>query len=241
MLEYSKIIGIILRLIKNNIQIFAVMRYADFGDYFAHYMKNRFPGYSQKELATMFGTSQGNISKIIRGVALPSQELIATIKEKAGIDFTDAVLRSSEKYKEVSIALKQAVTQEQDKDTRPRLPISAAAGQLSAYLVGVMRSECEELPLIRNFPDYDFTMFIKGNSMEPKYESGDEIALKKATIIEWGKDYVLATEDGAIFKKIYEDGDNIRCVSYNSNEYPDFLVPKSAIYGFYRFVGLIRI
>lgn len=130
---------------------------------------------------------------------------------------------------------------EQRKAFRPRLPISASAGKLSVYLDGYMRSECEEMPIVRSFPDYDFTMFIKGNSMEPKYESGDEIALKAATIIEWGKDYVLATEDGAIFKKIYDEGDSIRCVSYNHEEYPDFLVPKNAIYGYYRFVGLIRI
>lgn len=125
-------------------------------------------------------------------------------------------------------------------NTKPRLPVIAAAGRLSAMLNSVMEYHCEMMPVIKRFPDYDFTMFIRGNSMEPKYEGGDEIAVKKATIIEWGKDYVLDTYDGAIFKKIYEDGDNIRCVSYNHEEYPDFLIPKSSIYGYYRFVGLIR-
>jgi phage repressor protein C with HTH and peptisase S24 domain len=126
--------------------------------------------------------------------------------------------------------------------TKPRLPVSASAGSLSQYSQGVLLEQCEQMPIIRNFPDYDYTMFIKGNSMEPKYESGDEIAIKKAEfIIEWGKDYVLDTEDGVIFKKIYEEGDNIRCVSYNHEEYPDFLVPKEIILGFYKFVGLVRV
>lgn len=128
-----------------------------------------------------------------------------------------------------------------DDKTRPRLPVTAAAGHLSEYIDGVMMYECEQMPIIRRFPNYDFTIIIRGNSMEPKYEGGDEIALRKSTILEWGKDYVLDTEAGVVFKKIYDAGENIRCVSYNNDEYPDFLVPKSAIYGYYKFVGLIRI
>ena len=128
-----------------------------------------------------------------------------------------------------------------DNVTRPRLPVTATAGHLTEYIDGVMMYHCEQMPVIKRFPDYDFTMFIRGNSMEPKYEGGDEIALKKATIIEWGKDYILDTDDGPIFKKIYEDGDNIRCVSYNYDEYPDFLVPKSSVHGYFRFIGLIRV
>lgn len=127
-----------------------------------------------------------------------------------------------------------------DDSTRPRLPVTAAAGQLSEYIDGIMMYQCERMPIIRRFPNYDFTIIIRGNSMEPKYEGGDEIALKKSTILEWGKDYVLDTEDGVIFKKIYDAGDNIRCVSYNKEEYPDFLIPKASIYGYYKFVGLIR-
>ncbi len=128
-----------------------------------------------------------------------------------------------------------------DETTRPRLPVAAEAGHLTEFIDGVMSYQCEHLPVIRRFPDYDFTVLIRGNSMEPKYEGGDEIALKKATIIEWGKDYVLDTADGPIFKKIYDADENIRCVSYNKEEYPDFFIPKSSIYGYYKFVGLIRI
>ena len=124
---------------------------------------------------------------------------------------------------------------------RPRLPVSAAAGKLGAYINGVKASDCEMMPIIKNFPSYDFTMFIQGNSMEPYFLSGDEIALSRASIIQWGKEYVLDTEEGAVFKKIYEDGDNIRCVSYNKEEYHDFLVPKTMIYGFYKVVGMIRV
>lgn len=124
---------------------------------------------------------------------------------------------------------------------KPRLPESASNGHIEEYTGGSLINECELLPLEIRFPEYDFTMFVRGNSMKPKYESGDEIALKKSTILEWGKDYLLDTDDGIMFKKIYDAGDSIRCVSYNSEEYPDLLIPKSSIRCYYKFVGLIRI
>jgi phage repressor protein C with HTH and peptisase S24 domain len=85
-------------------------------------------------------------------------------------------------------------------------------------------------------------MIVKGNSMEPKFESGDEIACKKVEkIIEWGKTYVLATRDGAVLKRLYQDEDGVRCVSYNHEEYPDFHVDGDDILGVYRVVGLLRV
>jgi phage repressor protein C with HTH and peptisase S24 domain len=125
--------------------------------------------------------------------------------------------------------------------TRPRLPVTAAAGSLSEYIGGIYMEQCEQLPIVLTFPPYDFTMIVKGDSMEPKYEGGDEIACKKVEkIIEWGKTYVVDTNDGAFLKRVYdEDEQNIRCVSYNS-EYHDFIVPKCEVNGIYRVVGLLR-
>ena len=126
--------------------------------------------------------------------------------------------------------------------TKPRLPVTAAAGNLSEYLEGVKMYECEQIPIIRSMPEYDFTMIVKGNSMEPKFEGGDEIACKKVEkIIEWGKAYVLATRDGAVLKRLYQDEDGVRCVSYNHEEYPDFHVDGDDILGVYRVVGLLRV
>jgi phage repressor protein C with HTH and peptisase S24 domain len=125
--------------------------------------------------------------------------------------------------------------------TRPRLPVTVAAGMLSEYIGGIMAHQCEQMPVISNFPSYDFTMFVKGDSMEPKYEGGDEIACRKVDkVIEWGKAYVVDTNDGAFLKRIYDNGDSIKCVSYNS-EYPDFNVEKMDIHGIYRVVGLLRL
>ncbi len=124
---------------------------------------------------------------------------------------------------------------------KPRIPVNVSSGGISVYL-HEKKCECDMFPVIRSFPSYDFTMYIKDSSMEPRFERGDEIALKEVSaIIEWGKEYVLDTDDGAIFKRIYPDkGDYVRCVSYNS-DYPDFVVKKSAVHGFFKCVGMIRV
>ena len=221
-------------------------RFPRFAEYFNELLKEKEPNALQEEVAQKLGITQGALSKMKNGMMVPSDDLAKKIADIWGVkDFKEKVIeaRREDTMKILRNTRKREVDEVGMKiPTKPRLPVSAAAGSLSQYSQGVLVEQCEQMPIIRNFPDYDYTMFIKGNSMEPKYESGDEIAIKKAEfVIEWGKDYVLDTEDGVIFKKIYDEGVNIRCVSYNHEEYPDFLVPKEIIYGFYKFVGLVRV
>lgn len=127
--------------------------------------------------------------------------------------------------------------------TKPRIPLTAAAGALSYEERGVTLKECEQMPIVNQFPSYDFTMFIKGDSMSPKYESGDEIACRwvnEKRFIQWGKVHVLDTTQGIIVKKVYEDGDKIRCVSINP-DYPPFSVPKDDIHSMSLVVGSLSI
>ena len=129
------------------------------------------------------------------------------------------------------------------KQTKPRIPYTAAAGSLTSSVEGITADQCEQIPRINIFPEYDFTIIIKGDSMEPKYEGGDEVACKRidsTSFIQWGKVHVLDTAQGILIKRTYEDGDKIRCVSYNQ-EYPDFSIDKSEIYSMSLVVGLVRL
>ena len=126
-------------------------------------------------------------------------------------------------------------------ETKPRVPMTVAAGSIGGFADSIKPYDCEQIPVITAFPSYDYTMIVKGNSMEPKYEGGDEIAIKKVTdYIEWGKVYVLDTRYGAVIKRLYDSQDKYRCVSYNK-EYPDFEINKADVFGVYKVVGLIRI
>lgn len=138
---------------------------------------------------------------------------------------------------------KQTSNNIEKKQTRPRVPLTAAAGSLSGESIGVTLQQCEQLPIIHQIPSYDFTMFIKGDSMSPRFESGDEIACRRidqTRFIQWGKVHVLDTTQGFIIKRVYEDGDKIRCVSYNP-AYADFSIPKEDIHSMSLVVGVVSV
>ena len=58
--------------------------------------------------------------------------------------------------------------------------------------------------------------------------------------IQWGRVHVLDTTQGVVIKRIYDDGDSIRCNSFNT-EYPDFSIPKEDIRSFNLVVGSVRL
>lgn len=126
--------------------------------------------------------------------------------------------------------------------TRPRIPLDAAAGGLSVALSSVSEFDCERMPVIPSLPQYDFTIVARGDSMEPAIESGDELAcrfIKESAFIQWGRPHVLDTAQGIVVKCIFEDNGNILCRSNNTN-YPDFLISKDEIYHMALVVGLLR-
>lgn len=127
--------------------------------------------------------------------------------------------------------------------TLPRIPYNAEAGKLTDLVEGVTEYECERVPVVSAFPKYDFTIRVSGRSMEPYYYAGDEVAclrINEARFIQWGRVHVLDTDQGIVIKRIYENGDCIRCASFNP-EYPDFNVPKADIRSYNLVVGALRL
>ena len=137
----------------------------------------------------------------------------------------------------------QDVQQEITSKTLPRIPYDAAAGSLTDAVDGVTELQCERIPVISAFPKYDFTIRVTGRSMEPMYFAGDEVAclrINEAQFLQWGCVHVLDTSQGVVIKRIYDNGDSIRCVSFNP-EYPDFNVPKADIRSYNLVVGALRL
>lgn len=147
---------------------------------------------------------------------------------------------------EIDIPMLQDIlsyTNQKEEQTRPRIPYTASAGSLTSAVDGVTEAECEQIPVITAFPSYDFTMFVKGDSMYPNYEGGDEVACKRidsTSFIQWGKVHVLDTAQGIVIKRVYDDDGNVKCVSYNK-EYPDFTISKEEVYSMSLVVGMIRL
>lgn len=134
-------------------------------------------------------------------------------------------------------------SEQSSSEKKPRIPYDAAAGTLTETMNGVTEYECEQLPVVTAFPKYDFTIRVTGRSMEPYYFAGDEVAclrVNEESFLQWGRVHVLDTEQGVVIKRIYENGDCIRCASFNP-EYPDFNVPKKDIRSYNLVVGALRL
>lgn len=128
----------------------------------------------------------------------------------------------------------------------PLIPFNALAGSLTVDNEGVTCEDCPKYFV----PDFaakgaEFLINVSGDSMLPKYNSGDILACRKIqdiTFFQWGKCYVIDTCQGVIVKRVFEDKDNkdnIICVSENKDKYPPFSLPKTEIRSLSIVVGAI--
>lgn len=207
-------------------------------------------GLSQRAFAERIGVSPGNLNKIMLGTRNVPSTLPAKITEAfPEVRIEWLLYGEGEMYKsDQHIVETEALNEHMAKlPTRPRLPKFMSEGHIEQYYgEGKKRKLCQEKPRVTQFSDYDFSLIMKNNRMSPKYERGDEIFFKLATFPEWGNDFLLDTDDGPKFKRIYEgideEGDKcIICKSYNKEEYPDFTIKKKLVHNYYRCVGVLRI
>lgn len=163
-----------------------------------------------------------------------STEIKRKVSEKYGIpeDWCEAMAENIENQKaEAEITVST--------DLRPRILNYAFAGPLTDEI----KEAKEYAPVNRMLPKYDCTIIIRGDSMEPTYHSGDEIAILDVTgtgFIQWGKAYILDTSQGAIIKRLYNDEKGIKCVSDNKL-YEPFVISRREILHIYKIVGFVRI
>lgn len=91
--------------------------------------------------------------------------------------------------------------------------------------------------------DYDaentLAIKVKGDSMYPKIEDGDIVAVRKQSDFENGNIVVILVDnDEGLVKKIYQDSDKVRLVSINP-EYPDKIFKGEEICRL-RVVGVVK-
>lgn len=127
-------------------------------------------------------------------------------------------------------------------ETRPRIPMDAAAGSLTIAQDGITLRDCEQIPIIKAFARYDFTIFARGDSMEPEYHSGDELAcvyIRDSKFIQWGRVHVIDTSQGILVKRIFRGDKCIICKSDNP-VYSEFSIDESEFYNVALVIGMIR-
>lgn len=125
----------------------------------------------------------------------------------------------------------------------PLIPVEAIAGVLSGNSTAVMEYECDryDIPMFRGA---DFLIYVCGDSMQPKYFSGDLVACKRLpvdTFFQWNKVYVIDSEQGVIIKRIRPGSDNRHVVLVSENvAYAPFELPLEKIYSIALVIGVVR-
>lgn len=125
----------------------------------------------------------------------------------------------------------------------PLIPVEAMAGCFTGSQT-ILLQECDHY-VVPAFKNADFLIYVRGDSMQPRYYSGDMVACKMLSptdlFFQWGKVYVLDTDQGALIKKVEQgtDDETITLVSENEN-YKPFQIPRRAVYHIAIVMGLIR-
>lgn len=126
----------------------------------------------------------------------------------------------------------------------PLIPLSAMAG-FGTIDTTILEVECEKY-VIPMFKGADFLIQVKGNSMQPRYNSGDVVACKRLSVqdifFQWGKVYVLDTDQGALVKRIKKgsDDNHIQVISDNA-EYDPFELHLGKLNAIAIVMGVIRL
>lgn len=198
-------------------------------------------GITQELFCEKIGMTHGNFKGAAKQTPLNSNAIVNILSIYPDINPEWLLTGDGNMLKSIT-QQKEVLGNYQDVETRPRIPLNAAAGSLSVCLDGITINHCEQMPIIRAFTHYDFTIMVRGESMEPYYLSGDELAglyIKNTSFIQWGRSHILDTAQGVIVKNIYDDDDAIICKSENPR-FPDFRIPKNEVYNIALVIGLIR-
>lgn len=183
--------------------------------------------HSQKDFAALLGTSEGQVSRALKG------------DER---NLTDNLM---DKVKSAMDGRPQGVPAEFIKDfpsldsykkiTIPIIPNDAIAGTLMEFANSVTSYDCERM--VSPIKGADYAIKVCGESMSPEYPNGSTIIIKKVTddFVEWGRCFCLDTCNGAVVKLVFptDKEDVVECRSINP-AFPPFKVKTSLIYGWYR-------
>jgi phage repressor protein C with HTH and peptisase S24 domain len=118
------------------------------------------------------------------------------------------------------------------------LPLSAQAGTLNDFVVGIKEADCEKI--ISPIKGVDFAITVSGDSMAPEYPSGTQVFIKKINekaFIDWGRTYVLDTCNGVVMKRVVPGSAEgcVKCISINPDPiFAPFEVSLKDVFGIYR-------
>lgn len=203
---------------------------------------------TQNDFANKLGIKRTTITNYETGTSCPDNERLVAIAKILGVSIDDLLTKDLSAFKTGLVSEPSALYETPKYEGIPLLPIDAFAGISSNTDYSIMSNSIEDRYVVPLFgkTDVDFMIQVKGNSMQPKYNSGDVVAckfIKELTFIQWNKTYVIDTKSqGTIIKRLKKprEKDMVTCLSDNI-EFDDFELPISEIRNVALVIGVIRL
>lgn len=203
----------------------------------------KFKGVTKSEFGKRIGVSNAYVTSIRKSIQPDKIQAIAL--NYPDLNTSWLLTGEGEMLKE---SQRNAAVSKKPTGSLPLIPIEAVAGFPGDDDTGVKLVDCEQY----HVPEFaakgaQFLIRVSGSSMYPKYSNGDILACRKidsVTFFQWGKVYVLDTNQGALVKRLFEDEENqnnVVCHSDNHENYPNFKIPKSEIRSLSIVLGVIRL
>jgi phage repressor protein C with HTH and peptisase S24 domain len=197
---------------------------------------------TKAEIAQKLGISQSKFSEILAERMNVNTELVARlVHHYPNLSLEWILLGKGEPE-----ADKSNKPTNNQRGMLPLLPISAVAGWNGVDAEGINIDECDQM-VVPYLVDAgaEFLIRVTGNSMYPTYANGDILAcrrVRESRNIQWGKVYVIDSEEGPMVKRINlsDDEEHILCQSDNHNFAP-FTLRKSEIRSLALVVGSIQV
>lgn len=127
----------------------------------------------------------------------------------------------------------------------PLLPLEAHGGSLVDFEGSVQDYECEQV--VSPVRGASYAIHVAGDSMAPAYPNGCRVLIQRINeeaFIEWGRVYVLDTENGIVIKQVRksDEPDRVTCCSLNpAPEFAPFDVEKRYIRGWFRVLMIMSL
>lgn len=195
-------------------------------------------GLNKTALADALGIKPAKFSEILNERMLAGSDIMGTLCGTFGISSRWILTGDGD-----MCASEPIITGERKHLGIPLLPVDAVAGVLSGNDVQVMDYDCEYFD-VPTFKGAEFLIRVTGDSMQPKYYSGDIVACKRLpidTFFQWNRVYVIGSEQGVILKRVHQgsDAEHITLVSENT-DYAPFELPLNKVHSIALVVGVVR-
>lgn len=225
----EKILGKFFILPQNRIKLYIMETQQDYVNMVYRLATLRGLCRNQKEFADLLSVDRSTLNGAMNG---------------RGQNLTGRFIKKVEAFaEENNLFIAEELTEQPQEVLVPLIPTGARAGTLADFAEAVKEYDVEKI--VSPVRGADYAIQVTGDSMAPEYEPGCHVLIKKVfedQFIEWGKTYVLDSDNGAVIKKIFptEDAAVVECRSVNP-AYPPFRVRTEHVHGWYRVLMIMAL